>query len=138
MSFASFDSQEDQFINEINMTPFVDVMLVLLIIFMITVPVLKNSVEMDLPQASSKPQEHPPEVLSLSIDRNGEYVIDKRRLDEDGLSNELQRIAKSKSKTVLHIYGDKKVEYDHVARAMSIAHSAGIEKVGFVTTPKEK
>lgn len=138
MSFASFDSKEDRFINEINMTPFVDVMLVLLIIFMITVPVLKHAVDIDLPRVSSKAKDHQPEVLSLSIDRNGQYMLDRRSLDGVGLSNALQEIVKSKPRTVLHIYGDKKVEYDHVARAMSIAHAAGIEKVGFVTTPREK
>ena len=81
MSFGSFDSKEEQFINEINMTPFVDVMLVLLIIFMITAPVLKHAVEVNLPQASSKPQVNKPEILNLNIDQNGGYTLDNKRLN---------------------------------------------------------
>ncbi|MCX7237263.1 biopolymer transporter ExbD [Polynucleobacter sp.] len=135
MSFGSFDSKEEQFINEINMTPFVDVMLVLLIIFMITAPVLKHAVEVNLPQASSKPQVNKPEILNLNIDQNGGYTLDSKRLSEKELNEQLQQASKSSPQPVLHIYGDKKVEYDYVAKAMSLANAAGVEKVGFVTSP---
>ena len=135
MSFGSFDSQEEHFMSEINMTPFVDVMLVLLIIFMITAPVLKHAVEVNLPQASSKPQINKPEILSLNIDQSGGYILDKKKLSEKGLNEQLQQASKASPQPVLHIYGDKKVEYDYVAKAMSLANGAGIEKVGFVTSP---
>lgn len=135
MSFGSFEGKEEQFINEINMTPFVDVMLVLLIIFMITVPVLKHAVDVNLPQATSKPQVNKPEILNLNIDQSGTYTLNQKRIDEKSLRDFLQEAAKSTNQPVLHIYGDKKVEYDYVAKAMSIANSAGIEKVGFVTNP---
>jgi biopolymer transport protein ExbD len=135
MSFGSFDSQEEHFMSEINMTPFVDVMLVLLIIFMITAPVLKHAVEVNLPQASSKPQINKPEILSLNIDQSGGYILDKKKLTEKELNEQLQQAAKVSPQPVLHIYGDKKVEYDYVAKAMSLANGVGLEKVGFVTSP---
>ncbi len=138
MSFGTFEGKEDHFINEINMTPFVDVMLVLLIIFMITAPVLKHAVDVNLPQASSKPQITKPDILTLSVDQSGKYMLNKTALSELDLRLQLGKIAKDNPQTVLHIYGDKKAEYDYVAKAMSIAHGAGIEKVGFVTSPGKK
>ncbi len=135
MSFGSFEGKEEQFINEINMTPFVDVMLVLLIIFMITAPVLKHAVDVNLPQATSKPQVTKPEIFNLNIDQTGAYTLNQKRLDEGALRVALQDAAKTGNPVVLHIYGDKKTEYDYVAKAMSIANVAGIEKVGFVTSP---
>ncbi|WP_397392516.1 ExbD/TolR family protein [Polynucleobacter sp.] len=138
MSFGTFEGKEDHFINEINMTPFVDVMLVLLIIFMITAPVLKHAVDVNLPQASSKPQITKPDILTLSVDQSGKYMLNKAALSELDLRLQLGKIAKDNLQTVLHIYGDKKAEYDYVAKAMSIAHAAGIEKVGFVTSPGKK
>lgn len=135
MSFGSFEGKEEQFINEINMTPFVDVMLVLLVIFMITAPVLKHAVDVNLPQATSKPQITKPEVFNLTIDQTGAYTLNQRRHDEGALRLALQDAARAGNPVVLHIYSDKKTEYDYVAKAMSIANVAGIEKVGFVTTP---
>lgn len=135
MSFGSFAEKEEQLINEINMTPFVDVMLVLLIIFMITVPVLKHAVDVNLPQASSQSQLSKPETLNLNIDQSGRYILNQNQMDEKQLKKYLENVSKSNVQPVLHIYGDKKVEYDYVAQAMSIASNAGIEKVGFVTIP---
>jgi biopolymer transport protein ExbD len=135
MSFGSFIEKEEQLMNEINMTPFVDVMLVLLIIFMITVPVLKHAVDVNLPKASSKSQLSKPEILNLNIDQSGRYILNQNQMDEKQLKKYLENVSKSNVQPVLHIYGDKKVEYDYVAQAMSIASSVGIEKVGFVTTP---
>ena len=135
MSFGSFAGQEEQLMNEINMTPFVDVMLVLLIIFMITVPVLKHAVDVNLPQASSNPQLSKPEILHLNIDQSGRYILNQKHIGQKQLKEYLENTSKSSVQPVLHIYGDKKVEYDYVAQAISIASSAGIEKVGFITTP---
>lgn len=138
MSFGSLEAKEDAFIHEINMTPFVDVMLVLLIMFMITAPVLKHAVDVNLPQASSKPQVTKPDILILAVSQGGQYTLDKTVLDEGNLDLELEKIAQSNPQTVLHIYGDKKVQYDYVARAMSAAHAAGIVKVGFVMRAESK
>ena len=132
MSFGSLETREDAFIHEVNMTPFVDVMLVLLIMFMITAPVLKHAVDVNLPQASSKPQMSKPDILILAVDQSGQYTLDKTVLNEDGLDIELEKIARANPHIVLDIYGDKKVQYEYVARAMSAAHSVGIVKVGFV------
>jgi len=138
MSFGSLECREDTFIHEINMTPFVDIMLVLLIIFMIAAPVLKHTVNVNLPQASSKPQIGKPDILILSVNQTGQYILDKTVLDLASLNIALGKIAQSNPQTVLHIYGDKQVQYDYVARAMSAAHSAGIIKVGFVMLPENR
>lgn len=138
MSFGSLEAREDAFIHEINMTPFVDVMLVLLIMFMITAPVLKHTVDVNLPRASSKPQKSQSDILTLIVNQNGQYTLNNIVIDEGSLAIELGKIARSKPQTVLHIYGDKQVQYNYVAQAMSAAHSAGIVKVGFVTRSESK
>lgn len=138
MSFGLFDAKEEAFIHEINMTPFVDVMLVLLIVFMITVPVLKHAVDMNLPQASSKPKINKPDTVILAIDHSGHYTLDKRVIDERILVMELEKIAISNPQTVLHIYGDQQVKYEYVVKAMSVAHTAGIVQLGFVTRSENK
>jgi biopolymer transport protein ExbD len=138
MSFGSLEAKEDTFIHEINMTPFVDIMLVLLIIFMITAPVLKHTVDVNLPQVSSKLQTIKPDIVILAVNQSGQYILDKTVLDESSLHVELKKIAQLKPSVVLHIYGDKQVQYDYVARAMSAAHSVGIVKVGFATRSGDK
>lgn len=130
----SFENKEEQFINEMNMTPLIDVMLVLLIIFMITVPVMMHSVDVNLPQASSRALTKKSEIFTLSIDEQGGYVFNNKNLNGDDLLIELQQLHQLNPATMLHIYGDKKVPYEYVAKAMSMAHSIGIEKLGFVTT----
>ena len=118
--------------NEINMTPFVDILLVLLVIFMLTAPVMKHAVDVNLPKASSKSNINKPNVLTLTVHQSGQYTLGKTDVVASSLSQELEKIAKLNPQTVLHIHGDKQVQYDYVARAMSTAHSAGITKVGFV------
>jgi len=129
----SFESKEDQFINEINITPFVDVMLVLLVIFMISMPAMMHAVEVNLPQSSSQALVNKSEISTLSIDEEGMYMLNKKKLDVADLHFELQQLYQMNPLTVLHIYGDKKVPYEFVAKAMSMAHSIGIEKLGFAT-----
>ncbi|SNX28136.1 biopolymer transport protein ExbD [Polynucleobacter meluiroseus] len=138
MSIDGFETVQDNLIHEINITPFVDVMLVLLVVFMMTVPMLQHAVDVNLPQAGSKPLDAKPEIIRLHIDHAGAYVLDKQALQEGGLYPALQDIQQMNSQTTLHIYGDKKVPYEFVAKAMSMANSVGIEKIGFVTTPGEK
>jgi biopolymer transport protein ExbD len=135
MSFGTIDTDDQEIMNEINMTPLVDVMLVLLIIFIVTVPVMKHAVEVNIPQASSQPENVKPETIRLQVDANGNYSLDKEKLSKEQLALQLKTMAKSNPQPVLHIYGDKKVAYEFVATAMSLANSAGLQKVGFVTNP---
>ena len=135
MAFGTQDDT-DEVMNEINMTPLVDVMLVLLIIFIITVPVMKHSVNIDLPRASNQQELVKPETLRLSVDADGSYFIDDTKILDDQLVPRLQAAAAQNPQPDLHIRGDKAVRYERVAQAMAAAQQAGLRKIGFITEPK--
>jgi biopolymer transport protein ExbD len=122
--------------NEINMTPLVDVMLVLLIIFIITVPVMKHAVNIDLPRATNQPQDIKPETIRLSVDAQGSSFWNENRIDEKDLPRMLQAEAAKTPQPELHIRGDKEVRYERVAQAMAAAQQSGLRKIGFITEPK--
>jgi biopolymer transport protein ExbD len=136
MAFGTQDDTDDV-MNEINMTPLVDVMLVLLIIFIITVPVMKHSVNIDLPRASNQPQETKPETIRLSVDAQGQYWWNEQRIEDKDLEPMLQAEAKREPQPELHIRGDKEVRYERVAQAMAAAQQTGLRKIGFITEPKQ-
>ena len=136
MAFGTQDDADDV-MNEINMTPLVDVMLVLLIIFIITVPVMKHSVNVDLPQASNQPEDIKPETVRLSVDASGQYHWNEALLSDDELTPRLQAEAAKTPQPDLHIRGDKEVRYERVAQAMAAAQRAGVRKIGFVTEPQQ-
>jgi biopolymer transport protein ExbD len=135
MAFGTQDDTDDV-MNEINMTPLVDVMLVLLIIFMITVPVMKHSVEVDLPRANSQPQDVKPQTVRLAIDAQGQYWWNEAPVSDQELTRMLREAAARDPQPELHIRGDKDVRYERVAQAMSAAQQAGLRRIGFVTEPK--
>ena len=135
MAFGTQD-EPDEVMNEINMTPLVDVMLVLLIIFIITVPVMKHAVNIDLPRATNQPQDAKPETIRLSVDATGGYFWNEERIDDASLTTRLQAEAIKTPQPELHIRGDKEVRYERVAQAMAAAQQAGVKKIGFVTDPK--
>ena len=135
MAFGTQDDT-DEVMNEINMTPMVDVMLVLLIIFIITVPVMKHAVNIDLPRASNVPQDAKPETIRLSVDAAGDYYWNENKVTEDAMLLQLKAAATQNPQPELHIRGDKAVRYERVATAMAAAQQAGIRKIGFVTEPK--
>jgi len=135
MSFGTQDDS-DEVMNEINMTPLVDVMLVLLIIFIITVPVMKHSVNIDLPRASNEKELTKPETVRLSVDAEGSYYLDDVKTRDEDLPARLQAAAAHNPQPDLHIRGDKAVRYERVAQAMAAAQQAGLRKIGFITEPK--
>jgi biopolymer transport protein ExbD len=135
MAFGTQDDS-DEVMNEINMTPMVDIMLVLLIIFIITVPVMKHSVNIDLPRASSEAQIVKPETLRLGVDAAGRYFINDALIADDELAPRLKAAALQNPQPDLHIRGDKSVRYERVAQAMAAAQQAGLRKIGFITEPK--
>ena len=135
MAFGTQDETDDV-MNEINMTPLVDVMLVLLIIFIITVPVMKHSVNVDLPRASSEPQLVKPQTVRLSVDAQGGYYINDAKITDEELAPRLRAAAALNPQPDLHIRGDKAVRYERVAQAMAAAQQAGLHKIGFITEPK--
>ena len=134
----AFETQDDtdEVMNEINMTPLVDVMLVLLIIFIITVPVMKHSVNIDLPRVSNQQELVKPETVRLSVDADGSYYINDAKIADDQLAPRLQAAAAQNPQPDLHIRGDKAVRYERVAQAMAAAQQAGLRKIGFITEPK--
>jgi biopolymer transport protein ExbD len=134
----AFGTQDDtlEVMHEINMTPLVDVMLVLLIIFIITVPVMKHAVNIDLPRASNQVQITKPETLRLSVDAQGAYFLNDTPVADDALAPRLQAAAAQNPQPDLHIRGDKAVRYERVAQAMAAAQQAGLRKIGFITEPK--
>ena len=138
MSFGTQDSDGggDDVMNEINMTPMVDIMLVLLIIFIITVPVLKHSVNVELPRATNEPQLIKPETVTLSVDAQGAFFLNETKVTHAELTTRLQAAAAQNPQPDLHIRGDKAVRYEHVAQAMAAAQQAGVKKIGFITEPK--
>jgi biopolymer transport protein ExbD len=134
MSFGTQDDS-DEVMNEINMTPLVDVMLVLLIIFIITVPVMKHAVNIDLPRASNVVQDAKPETIRLSVDASGAYYWNEAPVAEADLAAQLSAAAVKQPQPELHIRGDKAVRYERVALAMAQAQQAGLRKIGFITEP---
>ena len=135
MAFGTQDDADDV-MNEINMTPLVDVMLVLLIIFIITVPVMKHSVNVDLPRATNQPENIKPETVRLSVSADGKYFWNEFEVTEEELLPRLQTEAAKEPQPDLHIRGDKNVRYEFVAQAMAAAQRAGVRKIGFVTEPQ--
>jgi biopolymer transport protein ExbD len=137
MAFGTQDDA-DEVMNEINMTPLVDVMLVLLIIFIITVPVMKHAVNIDLPRASSEPEQPKPQNILFSVTADGSYYWNEQKIDDSELPNRLAAEAAKEPQPELHIRGDKAVRYERVAKAMSEAREAGVRKIGFITEPEAK
>jgi biopolymer transport protein ExbD len=132
MSFEASEEQ-DEVMSEINMTPLVDIILVLLIIFMITIPVVQHAVKVELPRASSNRNKTPPENLQLAVDAQGQLFLGKQAIAADALENALREQAAKDPQPQLYIRGDKKVPYEHVAQAMTAAQRSGLTKIGFVT-----
>jgi len=128
-------ADNDEVMSEINMIPFIDVMLVLLIIFIITVPVIKHAVNIELPQASMEKVLDKPENIRLSVDADGVYFWNDQRVDDADFANRLTAAATQEPQPELHIRGDKAVRYERVAQAMAAAQRSGVRKIGFITEP---
>ena len=137
MAFGTQD-EPDEVMNEINMTPLVDVMLVLLIIFIITVPVMKHAVNIDLPRASSEPEQTKPQNIVFTVAADGSYFWNEQKIEDNDLRPRLDAEAAKDPQPELHIRGDKAVRYERVAKAMSVAREAGVRKIGFITEPDPK
>ena len=135
MAFGTQD-ESDEVMNEINMTPLVDVMLVLLIIFIITVPVMKHAVNIDLPRATNQPEDTKPQTVRLSVASDGSYYWNENKVTDEAMASMLKEEGAKDPQPELHIRGDKDVRYERVAQAMAAAQQAGVRKIGFVTDPK--
>ena len=127
---------EDEAISAINTTPLVDVMLVLLIIFLITIPVVTQSIAMQLPQERNVPRQTAPENIEISVNKDGDVYWGMQKVrDNDDLFNRLKEVAVRQPQPEVHIRGDLGGRYEHVGRVVFACQRAGIQKVGFVTEP---
>jgi len=122
--------------SEINTTPLVDVMLVLLVIFIITAPLLTHAVKIDLPQASSKPVTQKPDVVTLAIDANGQWYWNDQPLDKAVITERFRTEARRDPQPDVHIRADESTRYQVLAEVMAEAQNAGIKHLGFVSEPK--
>ncbi len=137
MAFGGFSNGDSRPPNsDINMVPLIDVMLVLLIVFMITAPLLTHSVKIDLPQASSEPTQEKPETVALSINADGQLFWNNEKIDTATLPARLEAAAAQKPQPELHLRADRDTRYQQLAEVMSQARTAGIEKMGFITQPE--
>ena len=138
MAFGSgLDSDGDSEMSEINMIPLVDIMLVLLIIFIITVPVVTHTVKLDLPRASNEPNVVEPRTVTIAVTADGTVFWDQEVVDEEALRVHLEQAAGQTPQPELHIRGDRRVEYERVIKVMAAAQQAGVDKLGFVTSPED-
>jgi len=136
MAFGTLDSRDDQGpVAEINMVPLIDVMLVLLIIFIVTAPLLTHAVKVDLPQASSEPNLMEPDAVELSIDAAGRLHWNSEAVSPQELTVRLQATAARAPIPELHLRVDRTTPYERVAEVMSEAARMGMTKIGFVTEP---
>lgn len=135
MAFGNGLDADDDMVSEINMTPLVDVMLVLLIIFIITVPVLTHSVRLDLPRADNAPDLIQPESVTLSITADGTIHWNEEVISEAALDSRLLASAGRQPQPEVFIRGDREVAYENVVRVMAAVQRAGILKLAFITEP---
>ncbi|QMT33336.1 biopolymer transporter ExbD [Conchiformibius steedae DSM 2580] len=144
MAFSSNSGDDDTPMADINVTPLVDVMLVLLIVFMITMPVLTHSIPLELPTTSQKADEKPKQdikPLTIAIDKEGVYRIgaeSQDAVDLEAVKSHLKQVAKDKPDTVVAISADKEVPYDFVAQVLDAAREAKLGKIGFVTKVEQE
>ncbi|WP_034295494.1 biopolymer transporter ExbD [Herbaspirillum sp. RV1423] len=138
MAMGSLSDSDDDFNPEINTTPLVDVMLVLLIIFIITIPVMNHAVKIDLPRATNQPDEPKPQNIDLSIDATGRVFWNDQLIDNNQLSLRIAEAAKKQPQPELHLRAERTTQYEKVAQVMAAAQSGGLSKIGFVTDPQAK
>ena len=120
---------------DINMTPFIDVMLVLLIIFMVAAPLLATGVPIDLPQTKAAALNMDQKPISVAIDPKGDIYINDEQVPQDQLADKLKSLAKAGTDERIYVRGDGKVNYGRVAEVMSIITTAGFKRVALVTEP---
>lgn len=136
MAFGGFNDNQNQApMADINITPMVDVMLVLLVIFIITAPLFTHAIKVDLPSAQSAPAPEKPETISLSIDRSGKMFWNNDAVTESELADRIVASAQRQPQPELQLRADKDTRYEILAQVMSLAQNNGLAKIGFVTVP---
>jgi biopolymer transport protein ExbD len=137
MAIQFSQNGEDELLASINTTPLVDVMLVLLIIFLITVPVVTHTVPVQLPRETNVPTQTRPQNINVSVDANGNLYWNQQKLSgEAELQTKLLAVGGEQPQPEVHIWGDQNAHYQAVGEVLLAAQRAGIQKVGFITQPQ--
>lgn len=137
MAFGGKSDDRDDVASDINVTPMVDVMLVLLVIFILTVPVLTHSVGVELPKTQAVRTPTETKAVSLTVAQDGMVYWDGNAIGEAALEEALAKAAQAEPQPEIRLYGDRKTDYEHVVRVMAAAQRAGIAKLAFVTKPRD-
>ena len=139
MAFGSFDNKTHNApMAEINMVPLIDVLLVLLVIFIVTAPLLTHAVKLDLPSASAAPNESVADKVQFAIDAEGIYYWNGEVLSREDAQRRFEEAAQVQPQPEIHLRADENVAYKFVAQTLADASSAGLTKVGFITQPDTK
>ena len=131
----AFDEQDDDSFAQINITPLVDVMLVLLVIFMVTAPLLQQGIGVELPKVAAKPLNAEVEQLNVVISRDGGVRLNNSPLSSEQLSQKLTALVQSQPDCKVALRADKTVPYGQLAEVMAVIRNAGVKKFGMVTEP---
>jgi biopolymer transport protein ExbD len=127
---------EERPMSDINTTPLVDVMLVLLIIFLITIPVITQSVKVELPKAANIPTQTTPQNINLAVDRDGKVYWNTQLVpDQETLAKKLREVAVMNPQPEVHVRGDRETKYENIGRVIVLCQRNNILKVGFITEP---
>ena len=138
MAFGGFnDNQHQSPMADINVTPMVDVMLVLLVIFIITAPLFTHAIKLELPNAASQAAPEKPETITLAINAEGKLFWNNAAISKEELNERIATASQKKPQPELQLRADKSTRYEIIAQVMSAAQNGGMNKIGFVTDPKE-
>jgi biopolymer transport protein TolR len=138
MELGSRDNSNRNTMSQINVTPLVDVMLVLLVIFMVTAPMMQQGVQVNLPKADTKSLSPQEETVVVSLERSGKLFINKAEVPFGDLRSKLSAMFASKAKKEVFLKADKDVPYGEVVKTMAEIKGAGIERLGMVTEPAQR
>ncbi|MGH8779331.1 ExbD/TolR family protein [Paraburkholderia sp.] len=129
------DGDSDEVISSINTTPLVDVMLVLLIIFLITIPVVTHTVPVQLPKETIQPLQTTPKSIVIAVNRDGDFFWNQKLIDAPTLLTQLKAVSVMTPQPEVHVRGDQNTRYEFIGRVITACERAGIEKVSFITEP---
>ena len=134
----AFDQHQEDSISQINITPLVDVMLVLLVIFMVTAPILQQGVAVELPQVATGSLDGPDTSMVISVGKDGKIHLDNRILNLTELQQQLSDSIQKVPEQAVYLRADKGVPYGKVVEVMAVLHNAGVKKLGMMTAPIEE
>ena len=135
-NYTAQKNKKNKMVSQINVTPFVDVMLVLLIVFMITAPLLQSGVELDLPDVDTSNLPEVKKPLVISVNKKNEIFLSESKINKETLSSKLTAIKKANTRVSIYLRADKEVKYDLIMDVLKEIVDAGISNVSLITEPK--